>query len=425
MRIPAVTVTIAATLAAILGSAAGCKRGQRPAAPPPKPGEAVKVHDLDDDWAQSEPVAVGDTAGNLLVAWMDWTPPRPHVRMALSTNGGKSFAASRPVHRPDPDHADGQADPSLVRTGDGRIVLSWLACALDSAHPAGKVCDVLGRESADAGRTWTDPFAIARGGAAKRDRPWLATDGTQVFATWTEELADDVRWVVAARTGPGRFERRGALPGRSGIVPPAASSRGLEALVMDRRNGDPARIVMERVRSRDGRTFETDGTVAFDRAAVLLDYSLGAFAVARDGAAWMAIPRGRGLRNDFTLGFRAAGEETFRTVGGLRTDTVGRVGLPWIEALPDGRFLAVWLEDVGEPPGGWRVMARWLTAQGGRGAPAALTAPFEILPASLDRNVGDFLAATGAGGNAWAVWSDTREGDADVYAAPVRPADGS
>lgn len=396
--------------------------------PGPAFGAPVTVNDRK-TLGQSEPhISVSPDGREVAVAWIDWNGSRPTVRLALSSNGGASFAASIPAHEPDPDHSDGQADPALVHDAHGNLHLAWLGCGGDPAAPTRRGCDVMHRVR-KAG-AWTEPARVAAGDARLRGRPWLLSPESAlhadsapapVYVSWYDEGADGATWSLAVTTSglPGTHTPLATLRARTGIQPVFEVRGGLETLLLDRENRDPIVNVLVRVRSTDGgKTFEELGKIRYERQAVLLDYSTGAFASQDDGEAWIAFPRGSGLRNDFLLAWRGPMLDALDTVGPVRAASEGRVGMPWIEPLPDGRFLMAWLEDSpGHGGEGWRVMARILGPGKVLSQAVDVSGPFAILPASLDRNIGDFLTATQAGGRVWLAWSDTRNGDADIRVA--------
>lgn len=415
-----------------------CRREQAPRPPAPVFSAPVTVNDRR-ALGQSEPdLSVSADGREVAVAWIDWSGPRPTVRLASSSNGGATFAASIPADAIDPDHADGQADPALLHDARGDLHLAWLGCGGDAQSPTRRGCDVMHKARRKDG-TWSEPAAVARGDARLRGRPWLLAGASPpradsapapvpapVYLSWYDEGADGPTWSLAVTTSgnPGAYTRLATLPARTGIQPVFGVRGGLETILLDRENRDPLLNVLVRVRSVDGgKTFEDLGRIRYERQAVLLDYSTGAFASRGNGEAWIAFPRGSGRLNDLLLAWRGPELDALDTVGPLRAAREGRVGMPWIEPLSDGRFLIAWLEEApGNGGEGWRVMARFLGPGKTLSQAADVSGPFAILPASLDRNIGDFLTAAEAGGRVWLAWSDTRNGDADirVASAPLR-----
>ncbi len=400
----------------------GCHGERAPRLPGPVFTVPITVNDRT-ALGQSEPdISVAPDGRQVAVSWIDWSGSHPTVRLALSSNGGTSFAASIPAHEVDPEHADGQADPALLHAPDGNIHLAWLACGGDPQAPTRRGCDVLHRAMTSDGK-WTAPApsAVAAGDARLRGRPWLLARDKSVFVSWHDEGADGATWSLAVTTSgrPGHYTNLATLPARTGVQPVFAVRDGLETLLLDRENRDPLINVLERVRSTNGgKTFEGLGKIRYERQAVLLDYSTGAFAGQKNGEAWIAFPRGSGLRNDLLLAWRGPMLDALDTVGPLRAASEGRVGMPWIEPLSDGRFLVAWLEEASGSGGdGWRVMARFLGPGKTVSQAVDVSGPFSILPASLDKNIGDFLTAAEANGRVWLAWSDTRNGTADIRVA--------
>lgn len=399
-------MTRAAALVAGCAAIAACSRA--PAAP--VFAAPVRVNDVDGGAGQSEPaIAVDATGRTLIAAWVDWTREAPHVRLAISTDGGASFGASRAVLDPDAAHPMGQADATVASAG-GRFAIAWIGCRRDMESAHEHACDVFARTSADGGRSWSPPTVVGVGGRVLRGRPWLAVDGSRFALSWTELEADGTaRWVLVREDGRGSFVPAHEL-GETSIVPVSFTREGPVALTAARSDGK-ARTVTMRLRTANGATLALP---PFAPEAALFEYSTGSFAAAPDGEAWIALPAGDGARNDLLLHHRRAGAAGAAPVRSLR-DGGSRVGFPWISRLPDGRFLAVWMEEERD---GWRVRARLL-------GPATVTsraadvskASFRFQEASRTRNIGDFLGATAAGDAFWVVWSDTRDGDADVWIA--------
>lgn len=424
------TLLLALSCALSCALSLSCHAERAPRPPAPVFTVPVTVNDRK-TLGQSEPdISVTPDGRHLAISWIDWSGPHPTVRLALSTNAGATFAASLAADEPDTAHADGQADPALLHAPDGTLHLAWLACGGDPQAPTRRGCDVNHR-SMNRDGTWSAPApsAVAAGDARLRGRPWLLAQDGSVFVSWYDEGADGAMWSLAVTTSgrPGAYTRLATLPARTGSQPVFAVRGGLETLLLDRTNRDPLVNVLVRARSTDGgKTFEDLGKIRYERQAVLLDYSTGAFAAQANGEAWIAFPRGSGLRNDLLLAWRGPMLDALDTVGPLRASTEGRVGMPWIEPLSDGRFLIAWLEESsGAGNGtsdGWRVMARFLGPGKALSQAVDVSGPFAILPASLDRNIGDFFTAAEAGGRVWLAWSDTRNGDADirVASAPIR-----
>lgn len=412
-------VLILATTSAALG----CHRGSAPPSPAPSFSAPVLASDVP-EYGASEPSIVAGARGHLVVGFIDWTPPRPRIRITTSSNGGASFAPSRLARADDPAHGDGQADVSLVWTRDGRVFMSFLACRHDEDAPTGSACDVEAAVSRDDGASFQPLPPVAEGGNAHRERDWLATDGTRVFASWTENLTSGADWVVAALGTDGAFHERTRLHGRASLsgpidvrAPSAAKPEGeLDALLMDRPSPKPGSVVLDRRRSRDGgEHWDSQGTVTFDRASALLPYSQGMLGGMSDGGAWIAIPRGDGTSNDFVLAHRPAGLDVFRTAPTLRAKPDARVGMPWFGALEGGHALAAWLE---EHDGAWNVYARTLVDARHRSL-AAVVQPrgFHFQEASLKENIGDYLTVATGDGQAWICWSDTTGGRAQIHVA--------
>lgn len=383
--------------------------------PAPVFGEPVRVNDLDGGAGQSEPsIAAADDGRTLVAGWVDWSEQVPYVRLARSTDGAATFASSRRIVERDPAHGHGQAEATVAWTS-GRFAFGWIGCRADADSLENHACDVYLATSSDGGLSWSPPHPIAEGGAPRRDRPWVVAEGSRFAIAWSEVSTDGSRWKLAREQEDGRFETVATLDGRAAVQPPAPTSAGLEALLLDRVTRDPRQRTLER-RRVDGDEPAPDRWT-FAPEAALLPYSLGAFAARPDGESWVAIPRGTGTDDDLALQHRAAGSRAFRSAHTLRTPGSVRVGLPWIAPLRSSpRFLAAWIDE--HPDAGWRVRARLLGPGTAASHPADVSrSAFTFVEASRTRNIGDFLAVASAKDACWIAWSDTRDGDADIWIA--------
>lgn len=395
---------------ALVVALAACRAKESPA---PVFDEPVRVNDVDGGRGQSEPsIAVSSSA--LVAAWIDWSSDAPVVRLARSTDGGATFAASRRIDEADATHPHGQAEPTLAFDG-ARFALGWIACRPDADSLENHACDVYASLSSDGGATWEPRIAIAEGGHVRRDRPWITIDENGRFGiAWSEVGAGGSRWSYAREHAPGSFLLRSEMQDRAAVQPPSLGANGVEVMLIDRSVRDPRLVTLEHQRVGAGGV--PAARWSFPPEAVLLPYSLGAFAANRDGEAWALLPEGTGEDGDFSLLHRGGTDPTFRTVRRIRSRGATRVGLPWITPLGGGRFLAAWADETaGE---GWRVRARVLGPGAAVSAPSDVSrAAFRFHEASRTQNVGDFLSAASSGDAFWVAWSDTRDGDADVWMA--------
>lgn len=404
-----------ALLLVSIASLSSCARDGKPL-PAPAFSAPVRVNDSASGTGQTEPTIAVDPSGRTVaVAWMDWSRDVPHVRLAVSTDGGASFGASRAILDPDPAHDMGQADATLAFAG-GRFAIAWLACRRDEEAARQHACDLHLRTSDAGGRHWSSERAVSAGGPVLRGRPWLVADGERFVVAWTEVEPDGTkRWVLAREDADAKFHTIHRLE-ELAIAPPALTEAGPLALTIDRAKGEAALVSLRALSPGRPEDASTSVRLPFPPAAIPFDYSTGALAASGDGETWIAVPAGDAKRNDFVLHRRTSATRPLSAVRGLR-DAGSRVALPWLIPVPSKpqRFLAAWIEEGQE---GWRVRARLL------GPAAAVSpavdvsrAPFLFHEASRTRNIGDFLGAAAAGDAFWIVWSDTRDGDADVWIA--------
>jgi hypothetical protein len=137
--------------------------------------EPVLVHD--DGWRiDACPVngpAIDARGDRVAVAWFT-APDVPRVRLAFSTDGGRSFAAPLEVAT---GKVAGRVD--VVLLADGRAVVSWLA-----EGPSG--AEILAQPFTKAGVAG-DAVAIARTGIARSSGfPQMVLSGTDLLFAWTE-----------------------------------------------------------------------------------------------------------------------------------------------------------------------------------------------------------------------------------------------
>lgn len=401
-------------LIVVLLGAAGCPRERSVPVPAPTFAAAERVNDVDDGWAQAEPsmIVAGD---RVLVAWMDFSTPEPSLRVSVSVDDG-SFQSSTVIgagnaHR-------GYADPTLARTTDGRVYLAYLECRQHSLAPNQKACQIWMRSTADAGDTWSDPVPIGDGPTLREDRPWLATHGSTLFASWSEESkAAPPSWVLAERNAEGAFVERARVEGRKSYTPVAVTSDAIEALLVDYHSpADRLYISHARaVRAAESMDFEMRTRFEIPTNAVLVDLAVDALAADREGHVYAGFLVG-GSEESSLRGAVGSGGPGKPRPRFLRAGSSGRVTLPWVAGRERG-FVAAWLE---ETPDGWVVAARCLDATGTPSAAARLSSPGPFEPGNRKSFVGDFLDIRVEGPDVYVVWSDASDGDADIYLATGR-----
>jgi hypothetical protein len=351
---------------------------------PPAP---VRVNDRPGDAAPHEQapaqVRVGPE-GNVYVLWQNSTPvdgrrfPASDLRLAVSTDGGRSFAPALTVN----DDADGvptsHSFHDLAVGPDGTVYVSWIDSRVRDAARAARTPENDGAvghaghggedglpgpeirvaRSTDGGRTF-GASVVVDGDSCPCCRTAIAAgpDGS-VYVAWRKRYGGEVRDVVVARADSGTL--RFSEPVRvhqDGWVFPGCPHAG-PSLAVDGRGrvhvawytGKEDRQGLWYATSPDGgRTFRApEGLLTGDWVPPAT-----AQVVAADGEVWVAWDDRRQERSTLSLAYMNA---SGRLVGALPSGHAG--GSP-ATAAEDDRALLAWTD-------GERVHARWIG--GGRSA---------------------------------------------------------
>ncbi|MEX1184112.1 MAG: sialidase family protein [Gemmatimonadota bacterium] len=180
--------------------------------------QEVRVNDVAGDAAPHEqaPAQVGVAPdGSVYVVWQNNTPvegrrfPASDVRIAVSTDGGATFAPAITVN----DDAGGAPSShtfhDLEVAADGTVYVSWIDSRVrdsSGAAAAGAGPEIRVARSTDGGRAF-GPSAVVDTDACPCCRTSLATaaDGS-VYIAWRKIFEGDRRDVVVARAEPGTLE---------------------------------------------------------------------------------------------------------------------------------------------------------------------------------------------------------------------------
>lgn len=185
--------------------------------------EPVRVNDVPGEAAPHEQAPAQVAAGLGGAVWVIWQTrvpvegrrfPASDLRLARSTDGGRTFAPAITVN----DDAGGPKTShtfhDLLVGHDGTVFTSWIDGRSTEGHHGSDHASHLGPEvrvarSTDGGRTFSASVVVDRD-ACPCCRTALArgTDGT-VYVAWRKVFAGDVRDVVVARSrdGGASFER--------------------------------------------------------------------------------------------------------------------------------------------------------------------------------------------------------------------------
>jgi hypothetical protein len=221
----------------------------------------VTVNDGQEFGAHNFHALTAGPDGSLLATWLDARQGKSGVWMSRSTDGGRTWAANRPIYT---DPTCPCCRTSVAVAGDGAIYVAWRAIL------PGDVRDVVVSRSEDAGTTWSAPVRVREDGwvypGCPHAGPSLAVDrrGTLHVGWWTGKTGEAGVYYarsddrgrsfaaqpieVAERASPAHVQL--ALGGDEGVY--VAWDDGL---------GDMPRVRLRR--SRDaGRTFERIQTLS-------------------------------------------------------------------------------------------------------------------------------------------------------------------
>jgi hypothetical protein len=122
------------------------------------------------------------------LAWYSQADVPAGVRVAISTDGGRSFDGGQPLH-PQAEVSDA---PVITLAPDGRLVVAWHA-------KAGGERRVFVAESLDHGRSYSTPVAVSEAGASAA-YPAIATGPGGTMIAWQQGAAVyATRWPAPSR----------------------------------------------------------------------------------------------------------------------------------------------------------------------------------------------------------------------------------
>lgn len=139
----------------------------------------VNVSDDLSLWSQVEPTLAVDSNGKIHAGWIDWRSGLWRVRYGYSEDGGLTF--KRSVEMQDTTHPE-TGDPVLAIDDADIIYYAWIS--FDRFANTG---DVVMRKSYDGGTTWGPLIKVSDSPETiLSDKPWIVTDGDDVFAVWAD-----------------------------------------------------------------------------------------------------------------------------------------------------------------------------------------------------------------------------------------------
>ena len=191
-------------------------------------GDGIRVNDVAGDAAPHEqaPARIGvGPEGNVYVVWQNNTRvegrrfPASDLRLARSTDGGRSFEPARTVNDDEGGVPSSHTFHDLLVAPDGTVWVSWIdSRARDAARAASEGAhgghgghahdglppsEIRVARSVDGGRTF-GPSRVVDTGPCPCCRTAMAAgpDGT-LYVAWRKEFAGSIRDVVVARLAAG------------------------------------------------------------------------------------------------------------------------------------------------------------------------------------------------------------------------------
>jgi hypothetical protein len=192
--------------------------------------------------------------GTLLAAWLDARRGKSGVWMSRSTDGGRTWAANRPIYT---DPTCPCCRTAVAVAGDGAIYVAWRAIL------PGDVRDVVVTRSTDSGETWSAPVRVREDGwvypGCPHAGPSMEVDDRGVLHVgwWTGKEGEAGVYYARSDDGARTFTAQPIEVGRRASpahVQLALGGEGAVYVGWDDGLGDMPRVLLRR--SRDGgRTF--------------------------------------------------------------------------------------------------------------------------------------------------------------------------
>jgi hypothetical protein len=364
-------------------------------------GANVRVNDDASAVAQRDPAVAVDTSGNAYLVWADERDGDEDIYFAHRPVGG-DWGANVRVND-DPGTAGKWWGPAIAVDPSGNACAVWLderdgdRAIYFAYRPAGGV--------------WQANVRVDDGvsGAASQYMPSIAVDSIgNAYAVWRDSRAGNVNIYFANRPAGGNWGTNVRVNDDTGMAiqeSPAIAvdpSGNAYAVWKDSRNGNPD--IYSAVRPAGGMweanvrvDDDTSGTASQINSAIAVDASGNTYAVWEDT---------RNGDEDIYFAYRPAGGNWSANVK-VNDDTgVARQWIPDIAVDSSGNAYAVWMDErngdgdiyfVYRPAGGsWgtNVKVNDDTGTAWQGSPDI---------------------AVDVGGNAYAVWTDGRSGNDDIY----------
>jgi hypothetical protein len=396
------------------------------------PGPSPNVRVSREGESTFEPAIAADAHGHVYVAYMHVEPTVASVVLAVSNDGGRSYAY--PFAYGASEGFSG--DVSVAANDAGDVYFTWIDY-LGTWGSVPAASRLMLTQSHDSGGTWSAPQVVYAGPAASDaqpgdvvDRPWAAVgaDGTLTIEmshgpSFQDQSAGWTQAIVRSSDRGASFSS--PLPLELPSVP-AGSSYWASFGVMQMGSDTLVPYVVV-----DGATSAASGVGVFASPD-------GTTSVAEQGAVTLA----QGEPNEAYPS--VAGTPAFSCLGFLQADDRGKnhayvarssdgahtFGPPemlgadpaeddrtTVAADASGRCFVYWLDVANDPHG-----ELWSAVVSSDGSPPRVQrvndAPMNLGSGQLAQGE-DYLDATAAGGRSWIVWVDSRSQPQAVYVSWV------
>lgn len=382
-------------------------------------GAPVRVSDGAPGTMQREPFAIEDGKGRVYVAYMDHDAASklPSLRYAVSTDGGRSFGASRAAGC-GPLPLGG--DPAMVVDSADRVFLSCMNVVIQPDKSQRRLVYLVRIDEP------SEAVLVSDDRDEQADREWMAVDGQdRIYVVWLRgfHLADrELRLAVsedhgktfapssrvAADTPDGRPLFATIAAHRDGLLDVAIAIGEYDALASRAvyfTRGRPGAFPVPRKLPgvTSARATSVKGVYGF-QAPVVQSLPDGSSVVAwakqaEDDADAVQI-----------VAARTADGTTFGAPRRLDDGSRALRNLPWLAADERGGLHALWLELAAD---GWSTRYAYSPE-------AATVRPTKLTTAPFGGDydtIGEFISLTTRGARVHAAWTESHGGDEDVYYA--------
>ena len=396
-------------------------------------------------WSANQPVVTSNTSdiraetsvavddgGRVFAAFINepsgGTPPS-EIQLAVRAAGASTFAD--PVTLDLTSLRGGgsffEGDPTTVIDKQGVFHIAWAEYYSDQSGNV--VSDIATTTSADGGKTFSATVKVnTDGGQTFNDRPWItmASDGT-LYLNWLSEDATHAYERVATSTDGGKtWQELAPIDMQQGglIVVmwngPVVVASPQDILVAGEvYDANSAYIGLTLMASNDGGStwneedlsapLYASRDISFDPRPQILE--------SPGGTLYYAYVDAPGGHMGVFLVQSTDGGQSFTDPLEVSGDVSAAQTLIWMATDPKNGAHLVWLDNR---DGGWRLVYRAIPAGGTTLGPLEAVSD-TTFPGSTSATIdpytwlGDYLGFVIRGGHAYATWTDTRDGQSDIY----------